>query len=80
MTVYVMISLPKTPYVHRIYMVLANPTHKHFSCFLSSDLTGDHLNPRRVVALHNRCTWALLFLLFRNNIEGMHTFNAVNKI
>jgi hypothetical protein len=28
MTVYLVISLPKIPYIHRIYMVLANPTHK----------------------------------------------------
>jgi len=27
MTVYLVISLPKLPYVHRIYMALANPTH-----------------------------------------------------
>ena len=27
MTVYLVISLPKIPYVHRIYMVLAKPTH-----------------------------------------------------
>ena len=27
MTVYLMISLPKVPYIHRIYMVLANPTY-----------------------------------------------------
>ena len=26
MTVYMVISLPKLPYIHRIYMVLANPT------------------------------------------------------
>jgi len=26
MTVYMVISLPKIPYAHRIYMVLANPT------------------------------------------------------
>jgi len=31
MTVYLVISLPKIPYVNRIYMVLANPTHKCFS-------------------------------------------------
>jgi len=24
-----MISLPKIPYIHRLYMVLANPTHTH---------------------------------------------------
>ena len=28
MTVYMVISLPKIPYTHRIYMVLANPTYK----------------------------------------------------
>jgi hypothetical protein len=27
MTVYLVISLPKIPYMHRIYMVLANPRH-----------------------------------------------------
>jgi hypothetical protein len=27
MTVFLVISLPKIPYVHRIYMVLANPKH-----------------------------------------------------
>ena len=26
MTIYLVISLPKIPYVHRIYMVLDNPT------------------------------------------------------
>jgi hypothetical protein len=46
--------------------------HNHLSCSLSSDLTGDHLNPRRVVALEHRCTWALLFLLFRNNKRSQH--------
>ena len=28
MTVYLVKSLPKIPYMHRIYMVLANPTHQ----------------------------------------------------
>jgi hypothetical protein len=27
MAVYLVISLPKIPYIHRIYMVLAKPTH-----------------------------------------------------
>jgi len=27
MTVYLVIFLPKIPYIHRIYMVLANPTN-----------------------------------------------------
>ena len=29
MTVYLVISLPKLPYMHRIYMVLANPAYLH---------------------------------------------------
>jgi hypothetical protein len=29
-TVYLVISLPKTPYIHRIYMVLANPIYTVF--------------------------------------------------
>jgi len=31
MTVYLVISLPKIPYKHRIYMVLANPTQMHLT-------------------------------------------------
>jgi len=27
MTVYLVISLPRIPYVHHVYMVLANPIH-----------------------------------------------------
>jgi len=27
MTVYLVVFLPKIPYIHRIYMVLANPMH-----------------------------------------------------
>ena len=27
MAVFLVLSLPKIPYTHRIYMVLANPTH-----------------------------------------------------
>jgi hypothetical protein len=36
MTVYFVISLPKIPYIHRIYMVLANPTHV---CVLTTNLS-----------------------------------------
>jgi len=28
MTVYLVVSLPELAYIHRIYMVLANPTYK----------------------------------------------------
>ena len=30
MTVYLVISLPKIPYIHRMYRVLANPTHARY--------------------------------------------------
>jgi hypothetical protein len=30
MTVYLVIFLPKLPYIHRIYMVLANPNHRFY--------------------------------------------------
>jgi hypothetical protein len=38
MTVYLVISLPKMPYTHRICMVLANPTHYPCSSLLYSVL------------------------------------------
>ena len=34
MTVYMVNSLPKIPYTHRIYMVLANPTLIDTQCVL----------------------------------------------
>jgi len=37
MTVYFVISLPKIPYLHHIYMVLANPTHKYTGSLRLSD-------------------------------------------
>ena len=32
MAVYLVISQPKTPYIHRIYVVLANPVPRTCSC------------------------------------------------
>jgi hypothetical protein len=43
MTVYMVISLPKMPYTHRIYIVLANPTNTvciYGSGLLSADGVG----------------------------------------
>jgi len=34
MTVYLVISLPKIPYIHRIYMVLANPTYMYICTYV----------------------------------------------
>ena len=38
MTVYLVISLPKMPYTHRIYMVLANPIYIHMVFFAGAFL------------------------------------------
>jgi hypothetical protein len=40
MTVYLVISQPKILYIHRVYMVLANP-RKHFKC-ISFEVEGVH--------------------------------------
>ena len=45
MTVYLVISLPKIPYMHRIYMVRANPTHAAFGTHSCDAMcTQSHLN------------------------------------
>jgi len=42
MTVCMVISLPEIPYIHRIYMVLANPRHNTsmFSLTLTDPVVG----------------------------------------
>ena len=48
-TVYLVILLPKIPYIHRIYMVLANPTrHKGKGCVLLSE---PHIKAHKCSAL-----------------------------
>jgi hypothetical protein len=39
MTVYLMKSLPKLPYIHGKYMVLANPTHVYINLLLTTSMT-----------------------------------------
>jgi len=38
MAVYLVISLPNVPYMHRIYMVLANPIYKQQACMRQKTL------------------------------------------
>ena len=50
MTVYLVISLPKIPYTHLIYMVLANPIHdackpRALSYFFSIHTTATGASP-----------------------------------
>jgi len=43
MTVYLVIFLPKTPCIHRIYMVLANPTYDSiFGGFLAKNTVNTY--------------------------------------
>jgi hypothetical protein len=46
MTVYLVISLPKIPYMHRIYMVLANPTHDQLLPFGTAGGRHCQISPR----------------------------------
>jgi len=50
MTVYFVISLPKTPYLRRIYMVLANPTCQLFA--QTDTQTQTHLHPHTHTRTH----------------------------
>jgi hypothetical protein len=52
MTVYLMISLPKVPYTHRIYMVLANPIY-----------VGSDLSPPAYCVLNSSARHPPQFLL-----------------
>jgi len=62
MTVYTVISLPKIPYIHRVYMVLANPTHilthkhkhTHSHIYTYTQRTSCGLHPTK---RHATCFW-----------------------
>ena len=54
MIVYLVISLPKIPYMHCIYMVLANPTYIPFHLDLSSFLSS-------FLCLEDACTWEIWY-------------------
>ena len=63
MTVYLMISLPKIPYIHRIYMVLANPT------YMSLWLGKTYVLPEGMYA--GRCGELRLLKRIRSSRVGM---------
>ena len=67
MTVYVVIPLPKIPYIHRIYMVLANPTYKHQCRTTRLFASGDFLLIPCRLYLHDQksqfCPYNLIFIL-----------------
>ena len=54
MTVYLVISLSKIPYIHRIYMVLANPTYKWHVYALRSAWVVPSLRPYETA---KECCW-----------------------
>ena len=52
MTVYLVISLPKIPYTHRIYMVLAHPKHivrrsAQLECNITAHKRDDEMRPEK---------------------------------
>ena len=62
MTVYLVISLPEIPYIHHIYLALANPSH-----------VGLHLTVRAMCSLLSRvlacvwlCSWCVAAFLCRS--------------
>ena len=64
MTVYLVISLPKSPYIHRIYMVLANPMYLRVVemwCYEHLTATTRYLNTAQ---LHPISKFRLLLLIF----------------
>ena len=58
MTVYFLIPLPKIPYIHRIYMVLANPTDIA-SGLLHGELGTDHATNVQQTHKAHQCLIAL---------------------
>jgi len=52
-TVYLMISLPKIPYVHRIYMVLANLRHSRVVLLLNPIVDSVFIGLARTVYIRH---------------------------
>jgi len=79
MTVYLMISLPKIPYIHRIYMVLANPTHlSHFTIAATLLLVrqrGAFVTSN--LCTHTVCRMCALHVFKHTGGLRIHFFNAV---
>jgi len=57
MTVYLVISLPKIPYIHRIYMVLANPTYIPTATLPFLPLASSQLKARHFSQMMTDKSW-----------------------
>ena len=67
-TVYLVVSLPKTPYMHRVYMVLANPRHALASAHRHLALTNGHVLGARVCM--NACVYWVRMQLPKSILES----------
>ena len=72
MTVYLVISMPKIPYIHRTYMVPANPTDMHVHAidlcmFMQSTRAFSkrtcNLNTQHINLVHLNLKYVILYVL-----------------
>jgi hypothetical protein len=80
MTVYSVISLPKIPYIHRIYMVLANPTYMHTHTSTHAIHTFAHTLTHSLVNTHmitSAQTHTHTHLCTHSNIQ-MHIYTQLH--
>ena len=81
MTVYSVISLPKIPYIHRIYMVLANPTYMHTHTSTHAIHTFAHTLTHSLVNTHmitSAQTHTHTHLCTHSNIQ-MHIYTIAHS-
>jgi hypothetical protein len=89
MTVYMVISLQKIPYAHRIYMVMANPSHEQYTYLHMSNIrncnTASYLhmsNIRAYLRMSNirTCTWALYVTATLHPSQEQDTYLLMSNI
>jgi hypothetical protein len=71
MTVYLMIFLPKIPYIHRIYMVLANPTLKAKQSLLPV---------KQILILKYYCIRLLLRRMYYKDMSILFLFKQLHNL
>jgi len=69
MTVCLVISLPKIPYVHCIYRVLANPTHMY--------LCKDEMSVELRAVWQSRCTEHVVLHLVHHYLQCENNVRAI---
>jgi hypothetical protein len=73
MTVFMVTSLPDMPYIHRIYMVLANPTqtlHSNFTLILYTVHSYCTYCSLYTYTVHSYCT----LILYTHTVHTVHSY------